>query len=181
MRSNRIFEVTTRTDLSTVNAGRTEREIKGASESFLLRAWISAHLSRAVICLHKLDRGTIVTRPPRIKHKHMHRHPDCAVALRWSLLTAAYSSQRVRDLGFPRESVDLDDELRLKETLPFRLDLLLLLLLNLHLTWLLGTDAMVLRFWRTSSAWCFWSCCAAVAPAKRSGNISFALFRLTLF
>lgn len=64
-------------------------------------------------------------------------------------LNAAYSRQCARNLGFVRESV----QLRLKETLPFRLDLLLRLLLNLHLTWLLGTDAMVLRIWRTCSAW----------------------------
>ncbi len=87
MRSNLIFEVTTRTDISTVNTGRTDRELNGASEAFLLRAWIGAHLKRAVLCLHKLDRGTIVTRPPRIKHKPAYRHPDCAVARRWSHLT----------------------------------------------------------------------------------------------
>lgn len=154
MRSNLIFEVTTRTDISTVNTGRTDRELNGVSESFLLRAWIGGHLKRAVLCLHKLDRGTIVTRQPRIKHKPAYRHPDCAVARRWSPLNAAYSRQCARNLGFVRESV----QLRLKETLPFRLDLLLRLLLNLHLTWLLGTDAMVLRFWITCSAWCFWSC-----------------------
>ncbi len=157
MRSNLILEVTARTDLGPVNTGRTDRELNSASESFLLRAWIGAHLTRAVLCLHKLDRGTIVTRPPRIKHKPAYRRPDCAVTRRWSPLNAAYSRQCARN--------------RLKETLPFRLDLLLLLLLNLHLTWLLGTDAMVLRFWRTCSAWCFWSCRAAVAHAKRSGNI----------
>lgn len=177
MRSNLKFEVTTRTDISTVNTGCTDGEINGASECFLVRAWISAHLKRAVICLHKLDRGTIETRPTRIKHKPAYRHPDCAVARRWSPLNAAYTRQRARNLGIVRDSV----QLRLKETLPFRLDLLLLLLLNLHLTWLLGTDAMVLRFWRTCAGWCFWSCCAAVAHAKRSRNISFALFRLTLF
>lgn len=56
MRSNLIVEVTTRADMRTVNTGCTDREINGESESFLSRAWISAHLNRAVICLHKLER-----------------------------------------------------------------------------------------------------------------------------